>query len=158
MAEEIKINNPAVAAIDLGKVENITPIKPKKPKISITLKNTLGEDVSQRDYFWSIVGEDTAPVYFNRVCGLPVTREDMLSVFHKIFKPEYGILFYKVENKEVYVIIPPIRYSPTLGNFNDSRDGDFQKHAISFVGEGSVNLDTLKLKLQKIAKYINIQS
>lgn len=128
----------------------------KKEKVKIDLKNVLGEDVNQADYFYSTDGKDTAPSYFNKVCGYAVTREDMLKVFNKIFSPESGVLFYKVEDKEVYIIIVPIKYSSIVGKDHESIDGDFQKHAISFITEGSVNLDTLRQKLLKVASTIKI--
>jgi hypothetical protein len=71
-----------------------------------------------------------------------------------VFKPEDNILFYKQVDKEVYLVIIPIKYSVSIGDFNDSMDGDFQKHAISFLDEGSVNLDTLRQKLERIIKFV----
>ncbi len=128
----------------------------KKKSSKIVLKNTLGEEVSQKDYFYSTKGLDTAPSYFPDVCGNPVDREDMISVFNKIFKPKDGILFYKAKDKEVYIIIVPLKHSSTVGLEHASVDGEFQKHAISFVTEGSVNLDTLKNKLSRVASTIKI--
>ncbi len=125
-------------------------------KKKIVIKNTLGEEVSQKDYFYSSKGNDTAPAYFTDVCGYPVDREDMLAVFHKIFRPKDGFLFYKTKEKEVYVIIVPIKHSSIIGADHDSIEGDFQKHAISFISEGSVNLDTLQMKLKKVASTIKI--
>lgn len=127
-----------------------------KKKNKVVLKNTLGEEVPQKDYFYSVSGKDTAPVYFEEVCGRPVDREDMIAVFNKIFKPKDGILFYKTRDKEVYIIIVPLKHSSVVGQEYDSIDGEFQKHAISFINEGSVNLDTLRTKLQRVAKTINI--
>ncbi len=127
-----------------------------KKKAKIVLKNTLGEEVPQKDYFYSTSGKDTAPVYFSDVCGRPVDREDMIGVFNKIFRPKDGILFYKTLDKEVYIIIVPLKHSSVVGQEYDSIDGEFQKHAISFINEGSVNLDTLRTKLLRVAKTINI--
>ncbi len=127
-----------------------------KNKKKITLKNTLGEEVPQKDYFYSTKGKDTAPSYFHDVCGQPVEREDMITVFNKIFKPKDGILFYKAMDKEVYIIIVPLKHSSVVGFEHNSIDGEFQKHAISFVSEGSVNLDTLKSKLTRVASTIKI--
>ena len=81
-------------------------------------------------------------------------REDLVSVFNKVFKPEDNILFYKQEDKEVYLVIIPIKFSTTIGEFNNSIAGDFQKHAISFLNEGSVNVDSLKAKLERIQKFV----
>jgi len=64
-------------------------------------------------------------------------------------------LFYRQLDKEVYIIIIPLKYSMEVGEKQDSLDGDFQKHAISFLNEGSVNLDTLRLKLEKILNFVN---
>lgn len=126
----------------------------KKKKIKITLKNTLGEEVSQSDYFFSSNGEDTVPAYFPDVCGYPVDREDLITVFNKVFKPKDGMLFYKTKDKEVYIIIVPLKHSSVVGVSHNSIDGDFQKHAISFISEGSVNLDTLRNKLNRVASTI----
>jgi hypothetical protein len=128
-----------------------------KPKPTITLKNTSGEVVEQKDYFYSTKDEENpAPVYFHDVCGYPVDREDMLTVFNKIFKPKDNFLFYKTRDKEVYIIIVPKKFSNTIGLEHDSVEGDFQKHAISFISEGSVNLDTLRMKLLKVANTIKV--
>ncbi len=130
----------------------------KKKKVKIVLKNTLGEEVPQTDYFFSKDGEDKAPGYFVDVCGYPVDREDMLTVFNKIFKPKDGILFYKTKDKEVYVVIVPLKHSSVVGASHNSVDGDFQKHAISFIAEGSVNLDTLRNKLTRVSSTIKIST
>ena len=117
----------------------------------LNLKNVLGKEVSKDDYFYKGI----VPPGFEGTCGNPVSREDLLSVFNKVFKPKDNILFYRQADKEVYIIIIPIKYSTSIGDFNDSIDGDFQKHAISFLNEGSVNLDTLRQKLEKINKFVN---
>ena len=128
----------------------------KKTKKLVVIKNSAGEVVDQKDYFFSAKSEDAAPTWFERVCGKPVDREDMIVVFHKFFKPSDGFLFYKAPNKEVYLVIVPLKHSSVVGLEHDSVEGDFQKHAMSFITEGSVNLDTLRLKLQKIAGTIRI--
>ncbi len=129
----------------------------KKKKIKIVLKNTLGDEVPQSDYFFSTTGEeDTAPSYFPEVCGNPVDREELITVFNKVFKPKDGILFYKAKDKEVYLIIVPLKHSSTVGASHNSVDGEFQKHAISFIAEGSVNLDSLRNKLIRVASTIKI--
>jgi len=74
-------------------------------------------------------------------------------VFNKVFKPSDNILFYRQVDKEVYLVIVPIKYSDLVGDSEDSMDGDFQKHAISFLDEGSVNMDTLRQKLEKMKKF-----
>lgn len=127
-----------------------------KKKILVSLKNTLGEEVDPMLYFYSTKGKNTMPPFFEEVCGRPVDREDMLTVFHKIFNPKHGILFYKTKDKEVYIIIVPIKHSSVVGSEHNSVDGEFQKHAISFITEGSVNLDTLRNKLERVAKTIHI--
>ncbi len=128
----------------------------KKKSIKIVIKNTLGEELPQSDYFYSVDGSDTAPSYFHEVCGYPVDREELLSVFNKVFKPKDGILFYKSKDKEVYLIIVPIKHSSIVGPAHNSIPGDFQKHAISFITEGSVNVDTLRTKLNRVANTIKI--
>ena len=123
----------------------------KKDKVVKTiLKNTSGKEVDVEDYFFGGI----IPPGFKKDCGMPVDREDLLSVFNKVFKPEDNILFYKSIDKEVYLVIIPIKYSTTIGEYNNSVPGDFQKHAISFLNEGSVNLDTLKMKLSRIVKFV----
>lgn len=128
-------------------------------KTSIILKDTEGNDVDQGDYFFPDEKKgitDTAPVYFNRVCGYPVDREDLLEVFNNIFKTRKGFLFYKLRDKEIYLIIVPRKYAKMVGKQTESQPGDFQKHALSFVNEGSVNTDTLKMKLNKISNHVDI--
>lgn len=117
---------------------------------SVIIKNTQGKEMSVDDYFFKGV----LPSGFEGTCGKPVEREDLLDVFNKVFRPADNILFYKQVDKEVYLVIVPIKYSVSVGDFNDSMDGDFQKHAISFLTEGSVNLETLRQKLERIVKFI----
>lgn len=128
--------------------------KPEEPKAVATkktiLKNSSGREVRESAYFFGGV----APTWFERTCGKPVDREDLLAVFNKVFKITDDILFYKQEDKEVYIVIIPIKYATTIGDFNNSLEGDFQKHAISFLNEGSVNLDTLRIKLERIQKFV----
>lgn len=133
----------------LGEKKVVVP-KTTTPKSTIVLKNVKGEVMNEEDYFF----KGKALPTFNKVCGMPVDREDLLEIFNKIFKPEDNFLFYKTTNKEVYIVIVPIKYSSTVGEFNDSFDGDFQKHTISFISEGSVNADTLKMKLKRIIPFV----
>jgi hypothetical protein len=134
---------------DIKKEEKVVVEKKEKVVKKIVLKNSLGKDVKEEDYFFG----GSAPTSFEGTCGKPVDREDLLDVFNKVFKPEDSFLFYKSRDKEVYLVIVPIKYSTTIGEFNNSLEGDFQKHAISFLNEGSVNLDTLKLKLKRILPF-----
>jgi len=123
-----------------------TPVVDKK---KIVLKSAAGNIVSEVDYFFG----GKIPSGFEGTCGKPVDREDLLEVFNKVFRPEDNFLFYKATDKEVYIIVPPIKYSSEIGEFNNSVEGDFQKHAISFLAEGSVNLDTLRIKLNRIPQF-----
>ncbi len=138
-------------------------------KTATILKDTNGEEVDQADYFYPRITDEklpngtilkatdqTAPVYFNRVCGFPVDREDLIEVFNSSFRTRKGFLFYKLRDKEVYLVIVPLKYAKMVGKHTESQPGDFQKHALSFVGEGSVNPDSLKLKLAKIANHGDI--
>ena len=127
-----------------------TPKAEKIKKEKIVLKNTLGKEVPQEDYFY----KGTVPPGFFGTCGSPVIREELVDVFHKVFKPSDNILFYKQDDKEVYIVIIPLRYSIEIGNSEDSIEGDFQKHAISFLNEGSVNPDTLRQKLDKVKTFV----
>jgi hypothetical protein len=141
--------------------EEVTPVSKSqqrrievvKPKTKPILKNTTGKEMDEADYFFGA----EAPVWFNKVCGAPVEREELLEVFNKIFSPKDDFLFYKTTNKEVYVIIVPLKYSTNVSPDNDSMKGDFQKHAISFINEGSVNTDTLKTKLKKILTFVDFK-
>ena len=121
-------------------------MKPVVPKQNIILKNTSGEDMKIEDYFYN----GKVPPAFNATVGKPVDREDLVEIFNSVFDPQYDFLFYKTLDKEVYVVIVPLKNSLSVGKENESLDGDFQKHAISFISEGSVNGDTLKAKLRRI--------
>jgi len=125
------------------------PVPAPMPSETIILMNTSGQQVPQEDYFYKGV---IIPG-FEKNCGKPVDREDLLAVFNKVFKPSDNFLFYKATTMEVYLIIVPIKYSTTVGEEHNSIDGDFQKHAISFLTEGSVNIDTLRTKLERIPKF-----
>jgi len=141
----------------------------EKNKSKIILKDTLGKDVDQKDYFFPRLVEEktldgtilpvtdqTAPVYFNKMCGVPVEREELIEVFHNAFGKDKGFLFYKSISQELYLIIVPLKYATTVSRSNDSQAGHFQRHALSFINEGSVNADSLKLKLAKVAKHPSI--
>lgn len=139
-------------------------------KNQLILKDVDGADVDQADYFFPRLEEetvngkvlkptkDTAPVYFNKICGYPVDREELIEVFNQFFPRRKGFLFYRQRDKEVYLIIVPLKYATTISRSNESRPGDFQRHALSFINEGSVNVDSLKLKLGRIAKHTSISS
>lgn len=156
--EEVKKVVPIKKASSMGgsgsviATANVEEIKP--PKKKVILKNVKGEDMKEEDYFYSTTGKGEAPTFFNKVCGMPVEREDLLEVFNKVFKPEDNILFYRTTDKEVYLIIIPLKYSTIIGKEHESIDGDFQKHAISFIQEGSVNTATLRMKLERIVSFV----
>lgn len=127
-------------------------------KNAVVLKNVFGDDIDESEYFYSKEnpGQGKAPSYFNKSCGFPVDRDDMLVIFNRIFKPHHNFLFYKVRDKEVYLVIVPLKHAHTIGGANESLEGDFQKHAISFISEGSVNLESLRMKLERVATTIKI--
>lgn len=156
LAEQLEKEKKEEEAIKKAKELEDKKIEEKRKKTKIILKNTLGEEVSQKDYFYSTKDAESAPHFFAEVCGNAVDREDLLGVFNKVFKPKDGLLFYKARDKEVYIIIVPLKYSSTVGLDHNSMEGEFQKHAISFITEGSVNLDTLKNKLLRVASTIRI--
>lgn len=135
----------------------VKPTKAEVKKSKIVLKNTAGVTMSLKDYFYSSKGEEVEPIGFHKYCGMPVEREDLIEVFNKVFDPKDNFLFYKSNNKEVYIVIVPLKYSTIIGGFNESTEGEFQKHSISFLHEGSVNLDTLKTKLKKILGFVNFK-
>lgn len=137
-------------------VEEVKKVEKKVEVKKSVLKNTAGNEVPEKDYFYAKDGkEGSAPISFTKMCGYRVDREDLLAVFDKIFKPEDNFLFYKSGNKEVYLVIVPLKFSTSVGDTHESVDGDFQKHAISFIGEGSVNLETLKLKLNRVLGFVD---
>jgi len=134
-----------------SQVDGVEEQKPKATKAvaKSSIKNTFGKEVPEADYFF----EGKIPSGFVGTCGKPVDREDLLEVFNKVFDPADNFLFYKSLDKEVYLVIVPIKNSTTIGEFNNSFAGDFQKHAISFLNEGSVNVDTLRAKLKRIIPF-----
>lgn len=156
--EEKKIKNAAEAkAAEFAK------------KHVLVLKDVDGADIDQEDYFFARTEDEvtydqrgnemsrlkptkeTAPIYFNASNGYPVDREELIEVFIRHFPRSKGFLFYKKRDSEVYLIIVPLKYARTISKANESRPGDFQRHALSFIGEGSVNLDSLDLKLKRVA-------
>ncbi len=136
----------------------------------VILKDVDGDDVEQADYFWPrVVAEkidgrewpattETAPPYFNKICGMPVDDPDLVEAFVQFFPRGKEFLFYKARGKELYLIIVPLKYATTISRSNESRPGDFQRHAMSFISEGSVNVDSLKLKLARIARHSSIST
>ncbi len=148
----------------------------EKKAADFALKNTVilqdidGDDVDQADYFYPRVEaekigdkmvqptDQTAPIFFNKDCGMPVDRDELKEVFLQFFPRAKGFLFYKARDREVYLIIVPLKYATTISKSNESRPGDFQRHALSFIAEGSVNVDSLKLKLARIAKHSSIST
>ena len=160
--------------------ERIRKVEEKKAedfanKNNLILKDVDGAEVDQEDYFFpryedevivSASGtkttlkatNETAPAYFNSVIGLPVDREELIKVFIRHFPRAKGFLFYKSRDKEVYLIIVPLKYATTISVSNESRPGDFQRHALSFLNEGSVNTDSLELKLKRIAGHNSIST
>lgn len=140
-------------------------------KNTVVLKDVDGDDVDQSEYFFPRFEEEkvservtlkptdqTAPTYFNKTCGYPVDRDELIETFLQFFPRKKGFLFYKMRDKEVYLIIVPLKYAKTISRSNESRPGDFQRHAMSFIGEGSVNVDSLKLKLNRIAQHTSIST
>lgn len=152
-----RATNAAKAAL-----KNKNEAKPTKP---LVLKNTSGEEMDPVNYFYPFqvddeksgnkAGDVIIPPYFNKTCGMPVEREDLVEVFNEIFNPEDGFLFYKTMDKEVYVVIIPIQFSTEIGTKFNSQPCDYQKHSISFIVEGSANVDTLRAKLKRVANSIH---
>jgi len=150
--------------------DNAKKAADEEKKKQIILKDVDGDDVDQAEYFFPRLTDETidgkvykatdqtAPTWFNRTCGLPVDREELIEVFNLHFPKKKGFLFYKKRDSEVYLVIVPLKYATTISKSNESRPGDHQRHAISFLAEGSVNLDSLKMKLGRIAKHSSISS
>lgn len=145
-----------VEGVDLGAPPATPTPEVKKTKKKIVLKNVLGQDVEEKDYFYSKTnpGDGTTSESFNQRVGFPVEREDLIEVFNRVFDVKKNVLFYKAADKEVYLVIVPLKYSSSVSRENDSFDGDFQIHSMSFIAEGSVNLDTLRAKLQRILPFL----
>lgn len=139
-------------------------------KTQVILQDIDGDDVEQAEYFWPRlekekvgdkefpVTDQTAPSYFNKICGFPVDHDELKEVFLQYFPRAKGFLFYKARDREVYLVIVPLKYATTISRSNESRPGDFQRHAISFIQEGSVNVESLKLKLARVAKHSSIST
>ena len=138
---------PTIPVEPVVSIENDPKVKEMK---KVLLMNTSGKEVKQKDYFF----EGVMLPSFEKTCGKAVDREDLLEVFNKVFKPEDNILFYRQLDKEVYIIIVPIKYSTSIGENNNSITGDFQKHALSFLNEGQVNLESLRSKLERIKTFV----
>jgi len=152
--EDVKVEEPKATepkATEPKVTEPKAVIEKKPKKTTLDIKTVDGKKVKESDYFFGGV----IPSGFKGTCGAPVEREDLVVVFNKVFKKEDNILFYKQPDKEVYIVIIPIKYSTTVGEENNSIEGDFQKHAISFLNEGSVNADTLRQKLDRVKKHVN---
>jgi len=141
---------PVPEPVDVSKVEIKTAAKPVKKEKPFILKDTSGEVVDSSEYFYN--GKN--PIGFSEF--IPVEREDLLEIFNKAFNPKMGFLFYKSIKSEVYLVIVPLKYSTVVSAEQESADGDFQKHALSFIGEGSVNPDTLRSKLARVLKFVKI--
>lgn len=146
-----------------------------KKKNVVILKDVDGDDVDQAEYFWprlvaEKVGEktpyertlaptkNTADPQFNKLVGMPVDREELIQAFVLFFPRAKGFLFYKARDKEVYTIIVPLKYAKTISAANESRPGDHQRHVLSFIQEGSVNVDSLKMKLERVARHNTIST
>ena len=95
-------------------------------KHKVVLQDIDGDDVDQGDYFWPrleketinekrpdekvlLPTDQTAPVYFNKVIGYPVDREELKEVFLQFFPRAKGFLFYKARDREVYIVIVPLK-------------------------------------------------
>ena len=122
----------------------------KKKEKKVVLKNVKGEEMKEENYFHGGKAAST----FNQDCGFPVEREELIDAFNKIFDVKDNILFYKAADKEVYLVIIPLKFSTAVSDSNESLTGDFQAHSISFLQEGSVNLETLKMKLKRIIPFV----
>lgn len=119
------------------------------------LKNTAGEDVPVADYFFAEEGETAvAPGYFNKACGFPVDREDITEIFNRVFKISDNFLLLKTNDKEIYGVLVPLKFATMVSHEDESRLGDCQYHAVSFIPDGSVNLDKFEREMKKIAALI----
>ena len=61
---------------------------------------------------------ETAPAYFNKFCGYPVEREELIETFIQFFPRAKGFLFYKKQDSEVYLVIVPLKYATTISRSN----------------------------------------
>lgn len=129
---EAEAREEAAAEAERIKKENERKAKEADKKASIVLRNTSLEDVEQKDYFFRDIEKNvvnTAPSYFNKVSGMPVDNEELITVFDGIFPKKKGFLFYKAMGKELYFVIVPLKYATTVGEKNNSIPGDHQRHA-----------------------------
>lgn len=139
--------------------ENEKNAKEAHIKANIVLRNTDLVDMEQKDYFARDrkTGEvETAPAAFNKICGYPVEREELVAIFDSIFPKDRDFLFYKCYDKEVYLVIVPLKYAVTVQEHTEPDAGAFQRHALSFIGEGSVNPESLRSKLKVIYNHADI--
>src|SRR5690606_6081808 len=124
MSKEKAIKKVAKKVATTNEGENNEPkLKIKKPTNEIILKTLDGEDVLAENYFYKPEDQELmVPTFFNKVCGKPVDREDLIEIFNKIFKPEDKFLFYKKQDREIYIVIPPMKFAD-LGPEHGSENG-----------------------------------
>jgi len=127
----------------------------KEDKISFVC--SVGNNVPDENYVFSQEPGElaSAPDFFVKQIGTPVQDEELVDAFHKVFSPKDEFLFYKQSRKEIYSVVVPVKFATELGSKEDSISGDCQVHAMSFIAEGSVTLDSLSTKLTKIARNLN---
>lgn len=158
------VTDKKVALVEERKIlkENEAKAKEAEKNKMVIIKDVFGDDVDEADYFYGKnkdtgeEGDGKAPSYFNKQCGMPVDREDLIVVFNRVFKPQYHFLFYKLRDREVYLVIVPLKHAHTIGGANESMPGDFQRHALSFIQEGSVNPESLRMKLERVLSTVKI--
>lgn len=160
MPKKAESKNPGSAAKKvISKSDSVEKVSVQKANLEFheievkdpIIKNTKGEIVPVENYFFANEGERAiAPPFFNKAMGYPVDREDLIEIFDKVFKPEDDFVFLKSRDKEVYGVLVPLKFTD-IGKEEEAVLGDSQFHAVSFIPDGSVNYDRLKLKLQQIA-------
>lgn len=136
----------SIEVITDGNVKvNVKVVDPK-------LRNTRGETVDVKDYFYAPEGQIAiAPPYFSKSCGTVCEREDLVQAFESIFKPEDNFILLKDQYKEVYGVLVPLSYTK-IGPKENSIIGDYMYHAVSFVSEGSANMEMFISFLKKVAR------
>ncbi len=130
--------------------------KPKavkaEAKTDFIFQTPDGTDVDPGNYvFPNEEGEVVVSPFFHKVYGYPVDREELIEVFFEVFAPKDEVLFYKKKQNETYTVIIPLAKA-SISLKTGAQGGDVQVHSMSFITEGSVNSQTLSLKLAAIAK------
>ena len=91
LIEEVKKEAEAKKLAEARKLEEDRKIEEdKKAKNQVPIRNVFSKELQADKYFYKGI----VPPGFEGTCGKPVDREELIEVFHKVFKPKDNILFY----------------------------------------------------------------